>query len=147
VPDDRDQCSDTPKGAKVDARGCPIPTAVLGVVPEAGTYVFKDIRFEPNKSDLKARSYPTLNKIADALKARPGLNVEIQGHTDNRGNHDDNVNLSQRRAESVKAYLVSRGVDGERLAARGYGPDRPIASNAKAKGRAKNRRVEFRPLQ
>jgi outer membrane protein OmpA-like peptidoglycan-associated protein len=147
VPDDNDRCSNTPKGAKVDIQGCPIAVAALGVATEAGTYVFKDIRFEPKKSDLKARSYPTLNKIAEALKARPGLNVEIQGHTDNRGNHDDNINLSQSRAESVKAYLVSKGVDGERLAARGYGPDRPVATNATAKGRARNRRVEFRPLQ
>jgi OmpA-OmpF porin, OOP family len=147
VPDDQDQCPQTPEGVKVDARGCPVPVATLGTVTAAGTYVFKDIQFENNKSDLKAGSYPTLNEIAEALKARPDLRVEIQGHTDSRGNHDYNVGLSQRRAESVKAYLVSRGIDGARLTPRGYGPDRPIATNDTARGRANNRRVEFKPVK
>jgi OOP family OmpA-OmpF porin len=147
VLDDQDRCPNTPMGTKVDSKGCPIPQPTLGAVTEAGTYVFKGIQFENNKSDLRASSYPTLNEIAEALKARPEMDVEIQGHTDSRGNHDYNVNLSQKRAESVKAYLESRGVDGKRMVPRGYGPDRPIAANDTAEGRATNRRVEFKPIK
>jgi OOP family OmpA-OmpF porin len=75
------------------------------------------------------------------------MKVEIQGHTDSRGKHDYNVGLSQRRAETVKAYLVTKGVDSERIVPRGYGPDRPIATNSSARGRAINRRVEFKPIR
>jgi len=147
VLDYQDRCPDTPRGTKVDAKGCPIPVATLGAVTAAGTYVFKDIQFENNKSDLKASSYPTLNEIVEALKARPELKVEIQGHTDSRGSHDYNVGLSQRRAESVRAYLESKGIDGARMVPKGYGPDRPIATNDTAQGRASNRRVELKPIQ
>jgi OmpA-OmpF porin, OOP family len=147
VPDYKDQCPDTPKGVRVDARGCPPPKPTLGKVTATGTYVFKDIQFESNRASLKSSSYPTLNNIAEALKAQPDMKVEIQGHTDGRGKHDYNVGLSQRRAETVKAYLVTRGVDSERMVPRGYGPDRPIAPNSSAQGRAMNRRVEFKPIR
>lgn len=147
VPDFKDRCPNTPRGASVDARGCPPPKPTLGKVSKAGTYVFKDIQFESNKANLKTSSYPTLNNIADVLKAQPDMKVEIQGHTDSRGKHDYNVGLSQRRAETVKAYLVTRGVDSERMVPRGYGPARPIAPNSTAQGRASNRRVEFKPIR
>jgi OmpA-OmpF porin, OOP family len=147
VPDYKDQCPDTPRGTRVDAKGCPPPKPTLGKVTAAGTYVFKDIQFESNKANLKARSFATLNKIAEALKARPDMKVEIQGHTDSRGQHDYNVGLSQKRAEAVKAYLVTKGVDSERMVPRGYGQDRPIAPNGTAQGRASNRRVEFKPIR
>jgi OmpA-OmpF porin, OOP family len=147
VPDYKDQCPGTPLGTKVDAKGCPPPKPTLGKVTAAGTYVFKDIQFESNRSNLKSSSFATLNNIAEALKARPDMKVEIQGHTDSLGKHDYNVGLSQKRAETVKAYLVTKGVDSERLVPRGYGPDRPIASNGTAEGRSTNRRVEFKPIR
>jgi OmpA-OmpF porin, OOP family len=147
VPDYKDQCPGTLAGTKVDAKGCPLPKPTLGKVTATGTYVFKDIQFESNKSNLKSSSFATLNNMAEALKARPDMKVEIQGHTDSRGKHDYNVGLSQKRAETVKAYLVSRGVDSERLVPRGYGPDHPIASNSTTEGRATNRRVEFKPIR
>lgn len=147
VPDYKDRCPDTPRGTRVDAKGCPPPKPTLGKVTAAGTYVFKDIQFESNKASLKARSYATLNNIAEALKAQPDMKVEIQGHTDGHGKHDYNLGLSQRRAETVKAYLVTRGVDSERMVPRGYGPDRPVAPNSTAQGRASNRRVEFKPIR
>ena len=147
VIDDHDRCPDTPRGRKVDTKGCPLPISALGPVTSKGTYVFKGIQFENNKADLKAGSYSTLNEIAEALQAEPGMKVEIQGHTDSRGSEEYNLGLSQKRAEAVKAYLVSKGVDGERMVARGYGATHPIASNKTEEGRASNRRVELKPLK
>ena len=67
--------------------------------------------------------------------------------SDSRGSHDYNVGLSQRRAEAVRAYLESKGIEGVRMVPKGYGPDRPIATNDTAQGRASNRRVELKPIQ
>jgi len=82
--------------------------------------------------------------VAQVIRAHPELEkIYIEGHTDNRGGAEFNRNLSRRRAESVRNYFINRGVAPERLEARGYGPDRPIAPNTTAQGRAANRRVEF----
>ena len=148
VYDHLDQCPNTPAGVRVDKRGCPLPKAAAdAVVTAAGTWIFKGVQFENNRSDLKPSSYPVLDEIAGYLKERQDLQVEIQGHTDSRGSRDYNLSLSQRRADSVKAYLVSKGISADRLSAVGYGPDRPMASNDTTKGRAENRRVEFKPIQ
>lgn len=148
VPDYKDQCPGTPIGIKVDDKGCPIPSAAISAAETAaGTYIFKDIQFEVNKADLKKSAYPTLDEIAGALKSRPDLKIEIQGHTDSTGDHAYNLDLSQKRAEAVKAYLVSKGVEGSRILPKGYGPDQPIDTNATKAGRANNRRVEFKPIR
>ena len=148
VLDYKDQCPGTPRGTQVDAVGCPIPVATKSAeVTAAGTWLYKDIQFENNKSDLKESSYPTLNEITAALKAQPNLNIEIQGHTDGSGTHDYNVGLSKRRAQSVKAYLENQGIAAQRMTTEGFGPDRPIASNHTKEGRARNRRVEIKPVQ
>lgn len=148
VLDSKDRCPDTPMGVKVDAHGCPIPVPTKSAeVTAAGTWIYKDIQFEVNKSALKESSYPTLDEIADALKVQPALNIEIQGDTDSTGSHDYNVGLSHKRAQSVRAYLISKGVDSSRMTSIGYGPDRPVASNTTKEGRARNRRVEIKPLQ
>jgi OOP family OmpA-OmpF porin len=148
VSDHLDKCPATAAGVKVDADGCPIPVPTKSAeVTEAGTWIYKDIQFEVNKSDLKQSSIPTLNEIVDALNAQPGLNIEIQGHTDSTGAHDYNVGLSQRRAQSVKNYLVTKGIDPSRMTSKGYGPDRPMASNKTKEGRTRNRRVEINPLR
>jgi OOP family OmpA-OmpF porin len=148
VLDHLDKCPGTPMGVKVDADGCPIPVPTQSAeVTEAGTWIYKDIQFEVNKADLKESSMPTLNEIVDALKAQPGLNIEIQGHTDSTGAHDYNVGLSQKRAQSVMSYLISKGIDPSRMTSKGYGPDRPMASNQTREGRARNRRVEINPLR
>jgi OOP family OmpA-OmpF porin len=146
VPDYRDRCPGTPIGVKVDANGCPLPSKSAEVTA-AGTWIYKDIQFEVNKSDLRQSSFPVLDEIVGVLKEQPKLNVEIQGHTDSTGAHDYNVGLSQRRANSVKAYLVSKGIDSSRMTTKGYGPDRPIASNKTKAGRARNRRVELKPIR
>jgi OOP family OmpA-OmpF porin len=75
------------------------------------------------------------------------LRLEIQGHTDSSGQRDDNLRLSRKRAEAVKAYLVAQGLSPDRLDAKGFGPDRPVASNRTEAGRARNRRIEYRVIR
>jgi OOP family OmpA-OmpF porin len=147
VLDYMDHCPGTPRGTKVDASGCSLPLAELGKATAAGTYIFEGIQFETGKANLKPSSYPLLNKIVDAMQSNPDLKVEIQGHTDNTGKYSYNVNLSQKRADRVKNYLESKGVDGTRITTLGFGPDMPIDTNDTKAGRAKNRRVEFKPLK
>jgi outer membrane protein OmpA-like peptidoglycan-associated protein len=101
------------------------------------------IQFETGKATIKKNSYGILNDIAKIFIENPTYIVEVQGHTDNVGKHDYNVDLSDRRANSVRTYLINQGVPANRLTAHGYGPDKPIADNNTSAGRAKNRRVEF----
>lgn len=143
VLDSDDKCPGTPAGTKVDKNGCP----AIGKMTAAGTYVLEGVQFENNRADLKPRSYSVLNNVAAILNQNPELKIEIQGHTDSSGKHDYNVDLSRRRALAVKAYLEKMGVDGSRMVTRGYGPDLPIDTNDTKAGRARNRRVEFKPIQ
>jgi outer membrane protein OmpA-like peptidoglycan-associated protein len=90
------------------------------------------------------QSFGLLDDVARVLNAHPEISIVIEGHTDDTGNAQRNREVSQARAEAVRDYLIKKGVAPRRLQAKGYGPDRPIAPNATAPGRAKNRRVEFR---
>ena len=101
------------------------------------------VQFALNTADLMAESMNVLNDIAVLLNEAPDIQVEIQGHTDNTGSSAINRALSQVRAESVRSYLIQRGVSPSRLTAVGYGPARPIATNFTYEGRVTNRRVEF----
>ena len=134
--DSKDRCPHSPVGAKVDARGCEIPAVIT----------LKGVTFNTNSAELTEDSLSVLDEAAATLRSHPELVVEVAGHTDNRGNHRYNVQLSQRRAEAVRAYLVSQGANGARLSAKGYGPDQAVADNGTAAGRAANRRVELRIL-
>jgi OOP family OmpA-OmpF porin len=148
VADFKDDCPDTAAGTVVDTSGCAkVVASKSAEVTDAGTWLYKEIQFENNKADLKPGSYSTLYEISAALKAQAGLTIEIQGHTDGRGARSYNLLLSQNRAQSVKTYLETQGIDPARMTVRGYGPDRPIASNDSKEGRAKNRRVEIKPIQ
>jgi outer membrane protein OmpA-like peptidoglycan-associated protein len=102
------------------------------------------INFDFNKSTLRPDSDPTLEKVLALLRSRPDLKLEVQGHTDNIGADDYNLKLSDARASSVVAWLVSKGIAADRLTAHGYGMRQPIADNGSDEGRAKNRRVELR---
>lgn len=106
--------------------------------------VLEGIYFASGKSKIRPKSRRELNKVADVLNKYEFVKVEISGHTDNVGNHDNNVELSQARAEAVKAYLVDKGIDGSRISTRGAGPDEPVADNDSKAGRSKNRRIEFK---
>ncbi len=103
----------------------------------------EQIFFEFAKSRILPVSYPLLDEIARVLIENPDLVVEVQGHTDSKGSYNFNMKLSQSRENSVREYLINKGVEPQRLKAVGYGPTRPIADNATEEGRAKNRRVEF----
>ncbi len=139
VPDCLDKCPDTPKGTPVEPSGCP-PASLQGSI------IFRNILFAFNKADLKAESLPVLDQVVEYLLANPGVNMEIQGHTDNVGTPAYNMRLSEKRAASVQQYLAGRGVPAERLRTKGFGLTRPIAPGNTDDDRARNRRVEFAPF-
>ena len=106
------------------------------------------IQFATWKAVILEESFETLDKVASTLEGHPELTlVEIQGHTAKANQPKKTRRLSQERAEAVRKYLMSRGVDGDRLVARGYGEDRPLADNETEEGRSQNRRVEFVVLE
>jgi len=101
------------------------------------------INFETGKSDIKSESQKTIDQILQMLKDNPSLRVSIEGHTDNVGAPQSNQTLSENRAKAIMASLVARGIDGARLASKGWGPTKPVGDNKTEEGRAKNRRVEI----
>ena len=146
--DHLDRCPDTPPGTKVDASGCPIPEPPPAPPepPKVFNAVLEGVNFATNSSRLTAASMQVLDKVAGTLNEWPDVKVEIGGHTDSQGNDASNLKLSQARAESVRKYLVSKGVDASRLTAKGYGETVPMADNNTAEGRAQNRRVELKTI-
>lgn len=143
IPDPDDKCVDVPETANgyQDADGCPdeVPKKVQKF---AG--VIEGIFFDVDKDTIKPASRAKLDAAAKVLKEFPDVKVEVSGHTDSDGDHDHNVDLSLRRADAVKKYLVDKGVDTARITTRGAGPDQPIADNDTKAGKAKNRRIEFK---
>ncbi len=121
-----------------------VTTALL---VKADSWIFKDIKFESDKDVLMAGSYPTLEKILNILRDTPEISVEIQGHTDSTASAAYNMDLSQRRAQTVMKYLHGKGIPASRITARGYGEGRPIDTNETAEGKANNRRVELKPMK
>ena len=106
------------------------------------TVRLKHIYFDFDKTTLKSESYVELNKVVDFLKKNPKVEIQISGHTDNKGNDDYNQNLSQGRSQAVVDYIISQGIEDFRLTAQGYGESKPVESNDTEAGRATNRRVE-----
>jgi outer membrane protein OmpA-like peptidoglycan-associated protein len=143
VEDSRDKCPGTAAGVPADASGCPI---VIPKMEGPRTVTLRGVTFMSGRDELSPSSLVVLDEVAKQLVAVPELKIEIAGHTDSKGTRIRNIRLSLSRAEAVRAYLVMQGVPAERLTARGYGPDKPVASNAGPNGRAMNRRVELRRL-
>lgn len=131
VHDDQDKCPGTPVGAKVDSSGC---------------WALDTVRFDFDKHNIKPEATPLLDEVIVVLKQNPETKVELQGHTDNTGTNAYNKSLSMRRANAVANYLTGKGILKSRLPAKGYGENRPVASNDTALGRALNRRVEIHPF-
>lgn len=131
VLDDVDECPNTRAGVEVDARGCEIILSINGPL------------FEFDKSTLTADAQGKLSVAAEVLRKNPAKAVQIAGHTDSRGSDDYNIKLGMRRAESARAFLVSQGIDANRLSTQTYGESEPVASNDTDAGRAQNRRVEI----
>ena len=134
VPDALDQCPNTPPGVQVDAKGCAVEQTV----------VMQDVNFESNSAVLTGQAAKVLDGVVAALRGQPNIRIEIGGHTDSTGAAVFNLILSQQRAESVRQYLISHGIDGGRLTTQGYGDTKPVASNKTEAGKAQNRRVEFK---
>jgi outer membrane protein OmpA-like peptidoglycan-associated protein len=122
----------------------PAPADLNVEVAEKGkSFVINNILYATGAADLYPQSFVTLDEFADYLKLNPTMKVEIQGHTDNVGNDNDNRLLSEKRADNVKKYLETKGIIAGRITAKGYGASKPMADNNTVDGKAKNRRTEF----
>ncbi|HEY1076564.1 MAG TPA: OmpA family protein [Fontimonas sp.] len=139
VPNHLDKCPRTPPGFKVDANGC--------VVEEQTVIVLKSVHFAFDSSELTNEARVLLGRVIEGLRNQESLRLAIAGHTDSLGTEAYNQALSMRRADSVRAYLVSQGIHPSRLLSEGFGELRPIETNDTEEGRATNRRVEFRVLK
>jgi OOP family OmpA-OmpF porin len=142
IPDYRDACPTVPAPGTDD--GCP-PKVVEPEAPKPMR--LNGVNFDFDKSDLRPETPEVLDSAATTIKQWGDTKVEVAGHTDSVGTEEYNLELSQRRAEAVRAYLVDKEVPADRLTAKGYGESMPEADNATEEGRARNRRVELIPQQ
>ena len=162
VPDDEDECPGTPPGIEVDAVGCAgdsdgdgvtddidvcMNTPKGAIVDDRGCWVVKGVKFDYKKWDVKPQFNSNLDNIIDILKNTLDLKIRVEGHTDNIGSEKYNLGLSKKRAESIKAYLVKKGIDESRITSMGHGLSKPIADNVTKEGRALNRRAELIPVK
>jgi len=133
IADQKDQCPNSDPGVNVDINGCELQKS----------FVLEGVNFVTGSDEISETSKAELNKVAETLIKNPAVNVEVAGYTDDRGDSNFNQRLSQKRAEAVKAYLQTVGVQAARMTAKGYGEDSPVADNSAVTGRARNRRVEL----
>jgi len=145
IMDDVDKCPTEPEtfNGYQDEDGCPdeVPAAV-----KKFTGVIEGINFKTKSADITKASHDVLDRAVQVLNDYPSIKLEISGHTDNVGKAEFNKELSQKRADAVKAYFVAKGISSDRLTTIGYGMEKPIADNKTKAGKAKNRRTEFRLL-
>jgi OOP family OmpA-OmpF porin len=166
VPDSIDKCPDTPIGVEVDGFGCPKviqtdndgdgvfddvdecpDTPVDAIVDDRGCWVVKGVQFDYKKWGVKPQFNSNLDNIENILKKNPGLKIRIEGHTDDIGSMKYNIDLSGKRAQAIKDYLVDEGIDPSRITTTGLGYAQPIADNDTPDGRALNRRAEIIPVK
>ncbi len=132
VPDVRDECPDTPPGAKVDHRGC---------------WVLDTVLFDTDKAVIRPQYAGVLDEVAQVLNENPGINVRVDGHTDSRADNAYNQKLSKKRAVAVRKALVERGIGAKRLGTKAFGETRPAVANDTAAHMQFNRRVELTVVQ
>ncbi|MEJ6616567.1 MAG: DUF5723 family protein [Crocinitomicaceae bacterium] len=138
VLDKDDKCPNTP--GPISNQGCP---EIEKEVQEILKTAFDNLEFETGKDIIKKESIPSLGELADVLVTKTEWKLQIAGHTDDIGNDQSNLILSKKRAESVKAFMVSKGINADRLTALYFGETEPIGDNGTPEGRQKNRRVEM----
>jgi outer membrane protein OmpA-like peptidoglycan-associated protein len=142
-------CANQPevKNGFEDEDGC--PDEAKAEVRDGSIVIIDQVYFDYDKASIKQASFPVLEAVLAILKQYPEIKlVEVQGHTDTRGNDEYNRDLSQRRVDSVRTWLIERGIDGARLVSKGYGETQPIVPNAKTDTEhATNRRVHFKILE
>ncbi len=161
VPDPKDKCPDTPKGCPVDENGCPLDSDGDGVIdcedrcpteagsvdndgcPDWQTLHIPNVYFDFDKSTLRPEGKKELDKLADQLLGSKEYVVEVGGHTDNIGTEAYNMKLSEKRAQTVVKYLLTKGVNNAYVSSENYGEDNPAVKNDSRKNRQLNRRVEF----
>lgn len=141
-----DKCPDEAENVNgfEDGDGCKdeIPKKVAKFV---GT--IKGIKFASGSAKIRGTTRRTLNQAVKTLNQYPSIGIQVIGHTDDRGDHDSNVELSQQRADAVRAYIIDKGIAQERITSIGMGPDEPLVPNTTKKNRAQNRRTEFKLAQ
>ncbi|MBV4459941.1 OmpA family protein [Pseudomonas sp. COR58] len=146
--DRRDRCPDTPANTPVDHRGCPLPQYPATEKPAPQTEVITlsdagNVLFDFDKSDLTPAAKSQLDALMDKLRNADVVSIKVIGHTDSKGTDAYNQALSERRASSVAAYLLSQGLEPGKLTSEGRGEREPVADNNTDEGRAQNRRVEL----
>jgi OOP family OmpA-OmpF porin len=154
VSDYFDKCPSTERGTHVDGAGCPLPVPIIDTTIIKNNYIvtdadrkiaadtFSNLEFDFGQATIRQRSYGYINNLSDML-IQKGFRLKLFGHTDNIGSDEFNMNLSNNRANAVKDYLVSKGVEAFKIEALGFGETQPLESNKTAKGRQANRRVAF----
>jgi outer membrane protein OmpA-like peptidoglycan-associated protein len=141
-------------GKEVDYQKVQIPDVarlkelkVLIKFQPATAYTLDNVLFETGKANLKNTSFKAIDELAEAMKAKETMEIEIAGHTDNVGDKDTNLKLSQERAEAVRDYLIKKGIAANRITAKGYGDTKPVADNSTEKGKQQNRRTEVKIIK
>jgi len=132
VPDDRDQCPGTPNGVTPDGRGC---------------WIVPGLTFAFDRTEIRPKYEGELSELTRVLSQNPGIRVRLDGYTDSIGDPGYNQALSERRAKSVRDYLVGKGIDGSRVTTKGFGESNPAYPNDTDEGRALNRRTEITALE
>ena len=161
VPDNKDKCPDTPKGCPVDATGCPLDSDGDGIIdcedkcpnekgskenngcPDWVSIDLSTLYFDLDKADLRPETKAELDKLVQTLSASEEYNIVVGGHACNLGTNKHNMELSERRAQAVVKYLLSKGVNNAYVGSNNYGEEKPAVPNTSEKNRQKNRRVEW----
>ena len=143
IADPQDKCPKTP--GVPEEQGCPAKPKAEVLKKFSGA--IRGIQFDTNKATIRKSSFPTLDEAVQVMAEYPLITLIIEGHTDDRGRDDKNLQLSQARADSVKQYFVMKGIAPDRLTAIGHGETKPVATNKTNAGRQENRRIEFRLVQ